>query len=440
MSLRGGGLSPTEHDPHVARTFAFSYDQLDHDEPSAELARRLLHYGACLAPGEPIPESLARLALLAHHEDAADTARAGFQLGVARNQLIELGLVRAEAERALWLHRLVVAFTRECMDARLEELQAIVERALCAEAERLNARRDPSELRGWQVHLRFIADAALPRADLGAADLAHALAEHLYQIADYQSACIYHEHALRIRQNVLGTDHLMTARSLTQFGKALLFYGDVAHARPYFEQALTIQQVNLGDHDDTATTLNHLGFLLMRQGQLTAARAYHEQALRIRRTTLGDDHPAVADSLSNLAYIDYKHGDLESSQILLQQALAIQRKATSDEHPETARLLTNMGELFLAQGKLEEAESMLNEALVIQVQQLSAEHPDTARTLSDLGDVQHRLGDLSRARWYYERALKVFQVCHGPDHFRTKAVLVQLAALNTADADIEPSR
>jgi tetratricopeptide (TPR) repeat protein len=438
-SLRSGGLSPTEHDPHVARTFAFSYDQLDHNGPTAEQARRLLDYAACLAPGEPIPESLARLARLAQHDDAADTVRAGFQLGVAMNQLIELGLVRAEVNRALWLHRLVVAFTRERMEARLDATQQTVERALCAEAERLNARRDPAELRGWQVHLRFIADAAVPRGDMSAADLAHALAEHLYQIGDYQGACTYHERALRIRQDVLGADHPTTARSLTQFGKALLFYGDVAHARPYFEQALAIQQMKLGDHSDTATTLNHLGFLLMRQGELAAARPYHEQALHMRRSILGAEHPAVADSLSNLAYVEYLQENLDTAHALLLEALAVQRKATGDEHPETARLLTNLGEFLLAQSKLEEAESILNEALVIQVQQLSAEHPDTARTLSDLGDVRRLFGDTARARWYYERALKVFQVCHGSDHFRTKGVLMQLATLDIQDTASKPS-
>ncbi|HEU5097396.1 MAG TPA: tetratricopeptide repeat protein, partial [Roseiflexaceae bacterium] len=232
-SLRGGGLSPTEHDTHVARTFAFSYDQLDRDQPTAELARTLLHYAACLAPGEPIPESLASLALLAQHEDAAEIVRAGFQLGGAMTQLIELGLVRAEADRTLWLHRLVVAFTRERMGDRLDELQATVERALCAEAERLNVQRDPARLRGWHVHLRFIADAAVPRGDAGAADLCHALAEHLYQLGDYQGSCTYHKHAVDIHQKVFGADHPITARSLTQLGKALFFYGDAAQARPY---------------------------------------------------------------------------------------------------------------------------------------------------------------------------------------------------------------
>jgi tetratricopeptide (TPR) repeat protein len=429
QSLQSGVLSPTEHDPHVARTLALSYDQLDRDDPIAELAHTLLHCAACLAPGEPIPELLARLALAAQHADAADVVRVGFQLGGAINQLIELGLVRPEANRALWLHRLVVAFTRERMGAGLGRVQAAVERALCGEAERLNAQRDPAPLRGWQVHLRFVTEAALPRNDEGAADLCHALAEHLYQTGDYQGAIAYHDRTLSIRQMVLGADHPATARSLTQIGKALLFYGDKAHARPYFDQALAIQRAKLGDHSDTATTLNHLGFLLQALGQISAARPYHEEALRIRRL-LNAEHPAIVDSLSNLAYVDYAQGNLDAAYALLQQALVVQRKAKGGEHPDTARVLTHLGELLVAQGKIEEAESVFNQALTIQERELGAEHPTTAFTLGNLGNVRRLLGDTARARWYYQQALDVFMTCHGAEHTRTRWMLEQLAALN----------
>jgi Tfp pilus assembly protein PilF len=429
QSLRAGGLLPTEHVPHVARTFALSYDQLDGDEPAAKLARRLIYGAACLAPGEPIPESLVRLALDAQHEDAAEAARVGFELGSAINQLVELGLARVEANRALWLHRLVVAFTRERMSDLLERVQSAVERALHAEAERLNALRDPAELRGWQVHLRFVADAAQLRGDVEAADLCHTLAEHLYQTGDYHGARAYHKCALSIRQAALGADHPATARSLRGVGQVSLFFGDVAQARPYFEQALAIQTVTLGDHDDTATTLNNLGFLLQRQGQLAAARQCHEEALRMRRSVLGAEHPAVVESLCNLAYIEYAQGNLDAAHDLLQQALAVQRKATGDEHPETASVLTNLGDLLVAQGKLEEAEGVFSQALAIQERELGAEHPETARTLGGLGDVRHRFGDATGAKWYYERALNVFLACHGADHFRTRRMQAQLTAV-----------
>lgn len=429
QSLQEGSLSPTEHDSNVARTFAYSYDQLDQDEPTTHLARTLIHAAACLSPGEPIPELLAHLALEAHNKESADVVRAGFQLGGAMNQLVELGLMRAEANHTLSIHRLVSAFTRERLGARLEETQLAVERALLAEANRLNAAHDLAQLRGWHVHLRFLTDTALLRGDADSAALCHTLAEHLYQTGDYRGAHIYHERAFHIRQAVLGQEHQATARSLTELGKALLFFGDVERARPHLERALTIQIATLGDHDDTAMTLNHLGFLLQRQGQLSAAQPYHEHALHIRQSVLGVTHPAVVESMCNLAYIEYAQARLGTAQALLQQALAIQRHATGDEHPETARVLTNLGELFRAQNRLEEADRVLSQALVIQERELGVQHPETARILVILGDVRRLSGNMAQAQHYYERALIVFQACHGRDHSRTKHVLAQLAAL-----------
>jgi tetratricopeptide (TPR) repeat protein len=433
QSLQGSGYSPTEHDSNVARTFALSYDQLERDDPTTELARKLLYGATCLAPGAPIPESLLRLTLDAQQAEAAEATRVSFQLDSALSLLLDLGLMRAEANRALWMHRLVIAFTRERMGDQLEQMQAGVERALGAKAEHLNAHRDPIELRGWQVHLRFITDAAIQRGDMMAADLCHALAEHLYQTGDYDGAHTYHQRALSIRQAVLGVDHPVTARSLTQIGKVLLYVGDMTPARPYLEQALEIQLLKLGDHDDTATTLNHLGFLLQRQGQLSAARWCHEQALGIRRGILGSKHPAVVDSLSNLAYVEYAQGNLDAAHILLQQALDIQRQAKGDEHPDTARVLADVGDLLIQQGRIAEGEDILKRALAIQERELGAEHPHTARILGDLGEARRLAGDAARARGYYERALAVFEVCHGGNHFRTRWVREQLATLTSSN-------
>jgi tetratricopeptide (TPR) repeat protein len=431
-SLKGGLLSPTEHDPHVARTFAVSYTQLAQAGALGELARALIHGAACLAPGEPIPEALARLALDTQHDDTAAEARASLQLGSAITHLIELGLVQAEAGRTFWVHRLVVAFVRDCMGAALERVQAEVEQLLCAEAERQNAQRDPSQLRAIQLHLRFVAEAAAPRGDARAANVSHALAEHLYQSGDYQGARAVHERALSIRRALFGNSHPVTAASLTQLGKVLLFYGDIAHAGPYLSEALAIQSVALGDHSDTATTLNHLGFLHQQVDELEAARRCHEEALRIRSNLLGADHPSVVDSLSNLAFVEYRQNKLDAALSLLEQALAMQRRATGDEHPETAKVLTHIGELYVTKGDAAAASAVLEPALAIQRRELGLEHPETARILLDLGDVRCLSGDRASARSHYQQALAIFRTCHGPDHKRTRWAQRQLDAISAS--------
>ena len=61
-SLQGGALtrelSPTQHEQHVARTFALSYDRLDPADPTDASALALLARAAYFAPGQPIPRDL----------------------------------------------------------------------------------------------------------------------------------------------------------------------------------------------------------------------------------------------------------------------------------------------------------------------------------------------------------------------------------------------
>lgn len=56
-SLQGDGAetSPTNHELHVGKTFALSWDRLDRADMVDTMARDLLLRAACLAPGEPIP-------------------------------------------------------------------------------------------------------------------------------------------------------------------------------------------------------------------------------------------------------------------------------------------------------------------------------------------------------------------------------------------------
>ena len=81
--------------------------------------------------------------------------------GRALKRLVGLGLLDEEGEGALRLHPLVVAFVQEVNQE--SEAQAAVEAALLAEANRLNNAGYPEPLLRWQVHLRWLTEAALER-------------------------------------------------------------------------------------------------------------------------------------------------------------------------------------------------------------------------------------------------------------------------------------
>ncbi len=243
---RGATLSPTDHELHVARTFILSYQRMDPADETDALALALLGRAAYFAPGEPIPRELL-VATLGRDDDPERALQ--IEDGLAR--LVELGLLEAEAEGALRLHRLVSAFVRGV--AADAEAQRSVEEALFAEANRLNEAGYPAPLLAWQVHLRTVTDAAQKREDERAAGLCNELGYYLRMIGDYAGARLYLEQALRIREKVLGGEHPDTATSLNILGRLLKDMGDLAGARPYLERALRIQEQVLGsEHPDTA--------------------------------------------------------------------------------------------------------------------------------------------------------------------------------------------
>jgi len=107
-SLQGGGISPTQHEMHVSRTFAISYDKLDANNPIDRTALRVLDRTAYFASGLPIP----RAALLSTLGLTDGSAQERLLVSDAITRLVDLGLVQLGVEGALLLHRLVATFIR----------------------------------------------------------------------------------------------------------------------------------------------------------------------------------------------------------------------------------------------------------------------------------------------------------------------------------------
>jgi tetratricopeptide (TPR) repeat protein len=88
------------------------------------------------------------------------------------------------------------------------------------------------------------------------------LARLLQAQGDLDAAKPLLEHALHVRERVLGPDHHRTAESFHNFGVLLLAQGDSAAARPLFERALAIRErVLVPDHPYTVATKRALAEL-----------------------------------------------------------------------------------------------------------------------------------------------------------------------------------
>jgi tetratricopeptide (TPR) repeat protein len=401
------GHSPTSHEQHVARTFDLSFAKLAAADPDDALARALLDRAAFFAAGEPIPRHLLKASA-----DGADA----FAAEEALARLGEFGMIEAEVDGALKLHRLLAAFVRSrCADA--DAARAAVEHALAVEASRLNKAGRPAPVAALLPHLRAVAAAAEAAASDTAGSLFNELGYHLRMIADLAGARAAFERALAIDEAAFGPDHPTVATFVSNLGGVLLELGDLAGARAACERALAIGQVALGpDHPTVATIVSNLGGVLQDLGDLAGARAAFERALAIGEAAFGPDHPTVASFVSNLGRVLQDLGDFAGARAAYERALAIDEAAFGPDHPTVATIVNNLGRVLQDLGDLAGARAAVQRALAIDEAAFGPDHPTVGRDVNNWGGVLCELGDLAGARAAFERALAIDEAALGPDH------------------------
>ena len=222
-----GESSPTEHELHVAHTFAFSWDQLNPDYPADALARRLLLYASCFAGGEPIPRDLLK-ASIGVTEAAVELER---QAEDALGRALSLGLLEERADGALVLHRLLGAFVRRAAAGELPAALDAVEGTIEEAAGRLNQAGYPAPLTAWRAHLRAVAEAVAVRESAQAGVLLNELGYHLQSVAEFADARTALERALTIDEKVYGPEHPNVAIRVNNLGRVLQDLGDLAGRR-----------------------------------------------------------------------------------------------------------------------------------------------------------------------------------------------------------------
>jgi len=292
-------LSPTEHEPHIARTFALSYDRLDPADPTDTHALALFTCAAYFAPGQPIPRDL----MLATIEwEVEETSDAGVQAEDTLGRLLALGLFELGAAGAVRLHRLLAVFVRGA--AHDAAVQTAVEDALLAEVDRLIDAGDPKPLLALHPHLWAVTEAAQSREDVRTTRLETTLGNTLYLMGDYAGVQPAYERALTIREQGLGPEHPTVAESLNNLATLYATQGRSAEAEPLCQRALALYEQVFGPTDPSvAQSLNNLVVLYQAQGRYAEAEPLMQRALALRERVLGPEHPDTATVRGNYAIL-----------------------------------------------------------------------------------------------------------------------------------------
>ncbi|MEW8496198.1 MAG: tetratricopeptide repeat protein [Candidatus Thiodiazotropha taylori] len=425
--------SPTEHEQHVGRTFALSWDQLDPEDTTDTIALNLLSEAAVLAPGEPIP----RLLLLAISQPEQPDEDFLIAQAEALQRILSLGLLQSEADGSLVMHRLVGLFVQQQTND-WEVTCERVETHFGNQAYKINEQGLPAPLLPWRAHLKHLAEQAETRDSKMASHLWGQFGYHRIMVAQYDGARDAFKRALAIDEAAFGPNHPNVAADIHNIGYALRELGDQMGAREAFERALAIDETAFGpDHPNIAHHVSNLGMVLRDLGDLVGAREAFERALAINEAAFS---PYYGSSINNLGLVLHDLGDLNEAREAFEQALTFDAEVFGPDHPNVASILRNLGSVLHDLGDLNEAREAFKWALDIDEEAFGPDHPNVAKCIRNLGSVLQDLGDLTGAREAYERALAIEETSFGPDNHSVAHCLNNLGTVLVALGDLAGGR
>ncbi|SEK79757.1 CHAT domain-containing protein [Stigmatella aurantiaca] len=252
----------------------------------------------------------------------------------------------------------------------------------------------------------------------------------LRNLGKYSEALVQAEHALSLKEAVLGGTHLEVANCLNLVGNLYRLKGNLSHAKPLYQRALAIREASLGNsHPLVASSLHNLANLYYVHGLYGRAEPLFQRALAIREASLGNNHPDIASLLNDLANLYYDQGLYGRAKPLYQRALAIREASFDNNHPDIASLLNNLANLYYVQGLYGRAEFLYQAALDVHEASLGNSHPDVASFLNNFASLYYDQGLYDRAESLFQRALAIREASLGNSHPLVASSLNNLANL-----------
>lgn len=230
--------------------------------------------------------------------------------------------------------------------------------------------------------------------------------------------------ALKLSNEIYGTESLQSAAMQNRLGTHLAELGDYAQARKHLELALAIYERQLDDtHPDIAAALSGLAGLLVRQRDFQAALPLYERIATIAITTLGEDDPRTGTAYS---YLGGVLGDMgrrrESIPYLRKYLESLERQFEADDR-HLAQPLLQLGGALSEAGDAQAGLTMIKRSVAIAEASLGPHELELARGWSTLGLYLSKSGKDKEALEYYAKALPVCRQTVGSHHLYTGIVM-----------------
>ncbi|CAF0758933.1 unnamed protein product [Adineta steineri] len=205
----------------------------------------------------------------------------------------------------------------------------------------------------------------------------------------------------------------MTVRILKIIGKLSVDYKQDYHTGiECYRQAFQMQQKAGASGTDT---LVELGVLHYERGHFDLAMKCYTRALSLHESTQPHDVNSMMICLIGIANTHRSRKELNEALDYAQRARALYEKSgTSESESIVAQNLVLLTNIHHELGNNDQALKVGTKALTLSEFTHLSNQSQTVELLNTLGLVEMKLGDLSQARYYFERALKMYSQMKPP--------------------------
>lgn len=180
--------------------------------------------------------------------------------------------------------------------------------------------------------------------------------------------------------------------------------GKLQEAENYYKEAIELRQESIGgDHPLTARTMINLARLYEKEGKNEGASQQYANAQGIMEKSLGGDHPTIGTTAN---IIDWAASGIDKDEKVpphvTKEANRIE-KNQGEGHPDAGNKLNAMGDFYRAHGQFDQAEELYKRSTNVDSETLPTD-PTAAKRYTDMATMYQHQGRMDEAEKYFQRA------------------------------------
>ncbi|KAL2194472.1 hypothetical protein P885DRAFT_71243 [Corynascus similis CBS 632.67] len=236
--------------------------------------------------------------------------------------------------------------------------------------------------------------------------------------------------AVKLREEVLGSDHTLTLTSMANLASTYRTQGRWKEAEKLQVQVVESCKTKFGaDHPWTLTSINNLALTYNAQGRWEEAEKLQVQVIGTHKTKLGADHPYTLALMANIASTYSGQGRWDEAEKLQVQVVESRKTKFGADHPKTLASINNLALTYQTQGRWKEAEKLQVQVIGTHKTKLGADHPYTLAIMANIASTYSGQGRWEEAEKLQVQVMETRKTKLGSDHPDTLASKVSPALM-----------